>query len=203
VGRGTPHFCQPTSLFASNVTLRTAIAKVFQQTVAADAVDNPRRRLDLLFLPNSTRSAVATEDINSETRLAMLRKVLRIEVKKGGSKIGREEMTQAEGYVDDLLHCGLLDGQPHVQAFVVGRAFHERTMTVKTIGEPAQGRIPVVTVGQLIRTANTRLFHLRDNVQERDPGSSQALLERIMAQPAQLDLQDCVRPSNPSDSPQN
>jgi hypothetical protein len=132
-------------LFASNVTLRTAIAKVFQQKVPPDAFDNPRRRTDLLFLPDSTLSAVATEDINNETKLATHRKVLLIELKKGGSKIGRKEMIQAEGYVEDILHCGILDGPPHIQAFVVGREVNERTSAVKTVGEPEQGRIQAVT----------------------------------------------------------
>jgi hypothetical protein len=59
---------------------------------------------------------------------------------------------------------------------------------VKTVGEPEQGRIQAVTFGQLIRTANTRLFRIRENVQERYPGAGLALLDQIMAQPDQLDL---------------
>ncbi|MBI2393245.1 MAG: hypothetical protein HYV09_26910 [Deltaproteobacteria bacterium] len=97
-------------------------------------------------------------------------------------------MTQAEGYIEDLLHCGLLDGPPFVQAFVVGRELNSRTTAVKTIGDPEQGRVQAVTFGQLIRTANARLFRIRDAVQERYTGSGQELLDRIMAQPHQVEL---------------
>lgn len=175
-------------LYASNVSLRNAVKEVFKEKVPTEAFDNSRKRIDLLFLPDSTLSAVATEDIDDVTQLSTLRKVLLIELKKGGAKIGREEMTQAEGYIEDLLHCGLLDGPPYVQAFVVGRELNPRTTAVKTIGDPEQGRVQAVTFGQLIRTANARLFRIRDTVQERYTGSGQDLLDRIMAQAHQMEL---------------
>lgn len=175
-------------LYASNVSLRNAVKAVFQEKAPTDAFDNSRKRIDLLFLPDSTLSAVATEDFDDATQLSTLRKVLLIELKKGGSTIGRAEMTQAEGYIEDLLHCGLLDGPPYVQAFVVGRELNPRTTSVKTIGDPEQGRVQAVTFGQLIRTANARLFRVRDTVQERYPGSGQDLLDRIMAQSHQMEL---------------
>jgi len=175
-------------LYASNVSLRNAVKEVFKEKVPADAFDNSRKRIDLLFLPDSTLSAVATEDIDDATQLSTFRKVLLIELKKGGSKIGREEMTQAQGYIEDLLYCGLLDGSPYVQAFVVGRELNPRTTAVKIVGDPEQGRVQAVTFGQLIRTANARLFRIRDTVQERYSGSGQDLLDRIMAQPHQMGL---------------
>lgn len=187
-------------LYASNVTLRTAIKKVFDKKLPPEAFDNPRKRMDLLFLPDSTLSAVATEDIHDETKLATLRRVLLIELKKGGSKIGRDEMVQGEGYVEDILHCGLLDGSPFIDAFVVGRELKERTTAVKTIGAPAQGRVQAVTFGQLIRTANHRLFRIREAVQERYPGSGHDLLDRIMAEPHQMSLLGIPKPKS---SPQS
>lgn len=185
-------------LYASNVSLRNAVKEVFKEKVPADAFNNPRKRIDLLFLPESTLSAVATEDIDAETQLSTLRKVLLIELKKGGSRIGREEMTQAEGYIEDLLHCGLLDGPPYLQAFVVGRELNPRTTAVKTIGDPEQGRVQAVTFGQLIRTANARLFRIRDTVQERYSGSGQDLLDRIMAQPHQIELLGILKANKPT-----
>jgi Histidine kinase-, DNA gyrase B-, and HSP90-like ATPase len=175
-------------LYASNVSLRNAVSRVFTERIRGDAFENPRKRIDLLFLPNSTLSVVATEDVDGTTQLATMRRVLLIELKKGGSKIGREEMMQTEGYVEDLLHCGLLDGPPFIQAFVVGRELNERTTAIKTMGVPEQARVQAVTFGQLIRTANARLFRVRETVQERYSGSGQDLLDRIMAQPHQMDL---------------
>lgn len=40
----------------------------------------------------------------------------------------------------------------------------------------------------MIRTANTRLFRIRDQVQDHYDGSGQELLDRIMAQPHQMEL---------------
>lgn len=174
-------------LYASNVSLRNAINKVFGQQVTAEAFENPRKRMDLLFLPDSTLSAWATEDIDDKTQLATLRRVLLIELKKGGSTIGRTEMNQAANYVQDILHCGLLEGPPFIQAFVVGRQLSDKIDDEQTIGKE-RGRVQAVTFGQLIRTANTRLFRIRDQVQDRYDGSGQELLDRIMAQPHQMEL---------------
>jgi len=46
--------------------------------------------------------------------------VLIIELKKGKSAIGQEEMNQADGYVQDFLGSGALDGTLMFWAFVVG-----------------------------------------------------------------------------------
>ena len=97
-------------------------------------------------------------------------------------------MTQAENYIEDILHCGLLDGAPYVQAFVVGRTLKERTTMVKIVGDPEQGRVTAVTFSQLIRTASARLFRIRDSVQDRYSGSGQDLLDRILSQPDQAEL---------------
>jgi len=125
-------------LFASNVTLRNAVREVFKQDVPKEAFDNPRKRMDLLFLPDATLSAVATEDTDEASQLVTMRKVLLIELKRGGFKIGRKEMDQARGYIEDILHCGLLEGPPFVQAFVVGRELDPRTSPQVDVRIPGQ-----------------------------------------------------------------
>jgi hypothetical protein len=190
----SPEFESPE--FASNVSLRNAVKAVFGKKVPANAFDNPAKRIDLLFLPDSTLSAVATEEMDHTRQLMTMDKVLLLELKKGGSVIGREEMQQAEDYIEDLLHCGHLDGSPHVQAFVIGHKLNTRTTSVKIIGDPEKGRVTAMTFGQLIRQAHTRLFRIRDSVQERYTGSGQDLLDRIMAQPLQLEILGIVNNAN-------
>src|SRR5690606_9600150 len=121
-----------------------------------EAFLNHRKRPDLLFMPDSTLCAVATEDVDPDSQLATLRTVLLIELKKGRSEIGRSEVNQAEGYIDDLLHCGLLDGPPRIFSFVVGHRVSDKLSRVRKVGEPEVGRIEAVTYLQLVRTANAR-----------------------------------------------
>lgn len=90
--------------YSANLGLRNAMAKVFKVDVPGTAFVNPKKRPDLLVRGEYTLAAVASEDINVDTNVATCRRILLIELKKGGFKIGRDEMVQAEGYIEDLLN---------------------------------------------------------------------------------------------------
>lgn len=177
------------TMYASNVTIRKAVRQVFGKRIPPGAFDNAKRRPDLVILKDATVGAWCTEDIDVSTGVSRLRQVLLIELKKGGSKIGRSEMNQVTGYVEDLRNCGLLDGTPHVCAFVVGNQVDERHARVRTVGEnPILGRVEALTFGQLVRTANARLFRVRDQVEERYPESGLSLVRWLEERPWQMHL---------------
>jgi hypothetical protein len=166
--------------YASNVGLRNGMKKVFGVDASADDFQNPRKRPDLILLADSTLCAVATEDFEPESNVSTLRRVLLLELKKGDSTIGRNEMTQGEGYIEDLLNSGHLTGSPYIHAFIVGHKFDHKTTSVRKVGEhPEKGRAEAATFAQLVATANKRLFKLRDQVEERYPESGQGLVGRI------------------------
>lgn len=77
-----------------------------------------RKRPDLVILANSTISAVATEDFDDNEQLTKMKKILLIELKRGGHKIGRDEINQANGYIEDLLNCGVIDGSPFIYSLL-------------------------------------------------------------------------------------
>jgi hypothetical protein len=184
-----PEFDSPE--YASNLSLRNAVDAVFRGRVVDPKFLNPRKRPDLVVLADATLSIVATESIDPTSGLSRLGNVLLIELKKGRSEIGREEMNQADGYVQDLLQCGHLDGPPFIKAFVVGHKVANRTETTRTVGEGPKARIEATTFAQLTRTAGQRLFRLREALKERygDIESSKLLCE-VLDTPTQLSLQD-------------
>jgi hypothetical protein len=102
-------------------------------------------------------------------------------------------MNQAEGYVEDLLKCGLFDGPPRVSSFVVGNSVSDRLTPVRRVADPEVGRIEAVSIGQLVRTANIRLFRVRDQVQERYPDTGLKLVSWLQDRPEQLDLLGLTR----------
>jgi hypothetical protein len=193
-----PEFESPT--YASNVSIKRAVEQVFGARMPAEAFENPKRRPDLVLLADGMLGAWATEDIDVATGVARLRHVLVIELKKGNSTIGRKEMDQANGYVEDLLSCGLLDGEPYVSAFVVGHQVAARVASVRTVGEkPVAGRVEAITFGQLVRTANARLFRVRDQVEERYPASGFRLVKWLEDRPTQMNLLGVLGPRKPTD----
>ena len=184
-----PEFDSPE--YSSNLSLRNAVETVFRGRVADAKFLNARKRPDLVVLEDATLSLVATESIDAVSGLSRLGNVLLIELKKGRSEIGRAEMNQADGYVQDLLQCGHLEGPPFIKAFVVGHKVADRTETTRTVGAGPKARIEATTFAQLTRTAGQRLFRLRERLKERygDIEGSK-LLSEVLDTPTQMSLQE-------------
>lgn len=177
-----PEFDSP--LYSSSLTLRCAVGRVFGERVPAGAFENPMRRPDLVVLSDgSSLCAVGSEELAPESDLVHFRRVLVVELKRGGFRVTRKEVNQATGYAEDLLNCGLLDGMPFVSAWIVGESVDEHVERVRKIGtNPEKARIEVATYGQLVRTASQRLFRLREELAQRYEGMDrQELLSRTGA----------------------
>ena len=178
--------------YASNVTLRTAAEMVFGQKPEATAFNNSRQRPDLVVMADATYSVVGTEVFDSyDQNLTKIQDVLIIELKKGKSAIGRDEMNQADGYVQDFLGSGVMDGTPMFRAFVVGHEIQAKTSKEKEIKEEGilRGRIIATTYGQLTRSAHQRFFKLKEKIPTRyDDISGIELMTRVMQMPSQAEL---------------
>ena len=180
------------SEYASNVSLRTVAEKVFKMRVSTEAFVNHKQRPDIMMLADATCSVVGTEGFDpSESSLSRIQNVLIIELKKGKSAIGREEMNQADGYVQDFLASGALDGTPMFRAFVVGHEIAPKTTKEKELREDGvlRGRVVATTYGQLTRTAHQRLFRLKERIPARYEDVSGAdLSARVMQMASQAEL---------------
>ncbi len=175
------------SEYASNVSLRTATAKIFGKRVATTAFANAKQRPDIVSLADATCSVVGTEAFDSaNSNLMRIQDVLIIELKKGKSTIGREEMNQADGYIQDFLGSGALDGTPIFRAFVVGYEIAPKTAREKEIKEESvlRGKVMATTYGQLTRTAHQRLFRLKERIPARYEDVSGADLSAKVMQTA-------------------
>lgn len=178
--------------YASNVTLRSAAEKVFGQKPGAAAFKNARQRPDLMVMADATYSVVGTEVFDSyDQNLTKIQDVLIIELKKGKSAIGRDEINQADGYVQDFLGSGVMDGTPVFRAYVVGYEIQPKTSKEKEIKEEGvlRGRVVATTYGQLTRTAHQRFFKLKEKIPTRyDDISGVDLMTKVMRTPSQGSL---------------
>ena len=178
--------------YASNATLRTAAEKVFGKIPEVAAFKNARQRPDLVVMADATYSVVGTEVFDSyDQNLTKIQNVLIIELKKGKSVIGREEMNQANGYVQDFLNSGVMDGTPMFRAFVVGYEIQPKTSKEQEIKDESilRGRVVAITYGQLTRSAHQRLFKLKEKIPTRyDDISGVDLMTKVMQTPTQAPL---------------
>lgn len=175
------------SEYSSNVSLKTAAEKIFQKRLSNNNFINAKQRPDIMILGDATCSIVGTEGFDAtDSTLTKIQNVLIIELKKGRSAIGREEMNQADGYVQDFLTSGALDGTPMFRAFVVGHEIAPKTTREKELKEEnvVRGRVQAVTYGQLTRSAHQRLFRLRERIPARYEDVSGADLSAKVMQSA-------------------
>lgn len=175
------------SEYSSNVSLKTAAAKIFGKRLSNEAFNNHRQRPDIMVLGDATCSVVGTEGFDAaDATLTRIQNVLIIELKKGKSAIGRDEMNQADGYVQDFLGSGALDGTPMFRAFVVGHEIAPKTTREKELKEEGvlRGKVQAVTYGQLTRSAHQRLFRLKERIPARYEDVSGADLSAKVMQAA-------------------
>lgn len=156
--------------YASNRQLQSAIANVFKKKIGTEVFNNHKKRPDIVVLNDATASVTGTEVFDNDSGLTTVNKVLIIELKRGKFKLTRDERNQAQGYVEDFMNCGSLIGSPYIEAFVVGESFQEKIQpisTVKNENNVEMGKIRITTFGQLVDTAEKRLFGLRQKLSER------------------------------------
>ncbi|PUE53294.1 ATP-binding protein [Limnohabitans parvus] len=186
------------SEYSSNVSLKTAAEKIFNKRVSSESFINAKQRPDIMVLGDATCSIVGTEGFDAaDPTLTRIQSVLIIELKRGRFAIGREEMNQADGYVQDFLGSGALDGTPMFRAFVVGHEIAPKTIREKELMEEKvlRGRVQAVSYGQLTRSAHQRLFRLKERIPARYEDVSGADLSAKVMQTASQSLLSLASPS--------
>lgn len=147
--------------YCANNQLRTIAKTIFGATDASFM--NEKKRPDLFVVANSTYSLTGISEI--ESGVEYMKRILILEIKKGGFRITRKEKDQAQHYVEDILGAGL--GQNlRVDAFVVGMSVDPKAAYMVEVAGKA-GSIRPLFYSQLVDTANTRLFNLRKVLQDR------------------------------------
>ena len=155
---------------SSNVGLVKTIKKVFNERISPEAFENSRKRPDIVVLKeNDAIAGYAVEDTDMDEQVCV-RKVLLIEVKRGGFEIKKEEIRQAEDYVEEIFNCGILLPKPYITAFVVGERVGAKISTRKELSDSegnAMGIVIAKPYSSLISTAEARLFKLRRTLENR------------------------------------
>ena len=165
----------------------TTVLKTLLQSQRKENVDiNWAKRPDLAIGSDFTLSSVCVEDVD-ENEIFVIDKILIIELKKGGFTIGRQEMNQAEEYIDAIYKGNKLNCKPKIKAFVVGDAVSPSISTKKT--QEDYGEVYAYTYKQLVQTAGKRLFNLKDKLTVRyQELNAKDYLAEILGEPRQMDL---------------
>lgn len=150
-------------MFVSNSALTTVVKTLFKDgDYDLDELHNPRKRPDIVCLKQYSLKAVCTERIDTKAGEIMKPdQVLVIEVKRGGFGITDTEVNQVEYYVRQIKKSSILHSSAEIDAYVVGAKLGDIDPEKVT----TSGRIHAVTYGHLVDTASTKLFRLRERLQ--------------------------------------
>ncbi|MFV8338971.1 ATP-binding protein [Flavobacterium sp. LB3P21] len=163
-----PEFDSPE--YSSNSQLQTTVEKVFGKKIDKTLFNNNRKRPDIVVMGNSTFSITGTIDFDHENGISNINKILIIELKRGGFKLGRTERNQAVGYVEDFMNCGTIIGNPYISAYIVGESFSEKIQPIQTIeneNKVEMGKVQICLFSQIVDSSERRLFNLRSRLNER------------------------------------
>ena len=174
-------------MFVSNSTLTTVVKSLFKdEDYDLEAISNPKRRPDIICLKQFSLKAVCTDRIDTTSGEIMKPdQILIVEVKRGGFEITDSEMSQAEHYVRQIRKSAVLHSSATIDAYVVGAKLGDIDAEKAT----TSGNIHAVTYGQLVQTANAKLFRLRERLQEHyDAMGQESIVEQALKEPKQLKI---------------
>ena len=151
-----------------------------------DSISNPRRRPDIVCLKQYTLKAVCTDRLDTKSGEIMKPdQILIVEVKRGGFEITDDEVNQIEYYVRQIRKSSVLHSSATIDAYIVGAELGDIDQEKVT----SSGRIHAVTYGQLVDTASSKLFRLRERLQDHYNSIGQeSIVEQALKDNKQLKL---------------
>ena len=179
-----PQFDSP--MFASNRTLSTVVKELFKEDdYDVLEINNPKRRPDIICLKKYSFKAVCSDRYDIDSKIMKPDQILIIEVKRGGFEITPQEVSQAEDYVRQIKKSVALHKDSEITAYVVGNSLGDVDAEKIT----SSGRIYAVTFGHLIETSKSRLFKLKDSLQEHyDSLSTETIIDKALRKPQQTSM---------------
>lgn len=174
-------------MFTSNKTLNTVIAELFEkQGYDINQIVNQRKRPDIVMLNEGTFSAVCTEKADIDAGYIMKPdQILIVELKRGGFQIDYKEVNQATNYMRQIMKAGVMHKNANIRAFVVGSTIGD----IDTHISQDSGVLDIFTYSQLVDTARTKLFRLRDQLSDHyDMLDDKSIVEKALGYYKQLRL---------------
>lgn len=170
-----------------NSTLTTIVKNLFKdEDYDLDVIDNPKLRPDFICLKRYSLKAVYTDRIDTVAGEIMKPdQILIVEVKRGGFEITNEEVSQVEYYMRQIRKSAVLHSSATIDAYVVGAQLGNINIKKETSSD----RIHAITYGQLVDTASSKLFRLRQRLQEHyDTLGRESIVEQALREATQIQI---------------
>jgi Histidine kinase-, DNA gyrase B-, and HSP90-like ATPase len=148
-------------------TSNRGMTHVVQEFFGRKGVRGSRKRPDFVVLPDSSIGLYSADEfVNGE--VSGVRKVLIVELKKGGFDLKQGELDQARDYARELRDKGCAQADTVIEAIVLGASI-DLGLEEARYGEKTTVKPLVYDV--LLRRAHARVFNLAARIRESAPDS--------------------------------
>jgi hypothetical protein len=161
--------------FRSNRGMAEVIGKFFNRRNE----EASKRRPDFVALADSSIGAYAADAYAENGEAFGYRKVLIVELKRGGFTITQKETDQARDYIKEIRTAGCVDRNTRVEAYILGSELEEG-LEGSTYGETSF--MHPIRYDNLLTRAHVRTFHLHRKMEalkslQKDDPELRAVLE--------------------------
>ncbi len=150
--------------FTSNRSMNTVVRDLFKK----QGIDASRSRPDFIVLPDSSIGFYATDEF-TDSEVSGTRKILIIELKRGGFVVTQREVDQAREYAKELRTKGCAQVTTDIEAYVLGASV-EGGLDAMTQGRTVVKPCPY---DMILNRAHSRTFNLQKRIEESRPDIKQ------------------------------
>jgi hypothetical protein len=168
------------------------LAEVIGKFLGGADYKPPRRRPDFVVLPEISIGAYCADSYDVTGEISGIRKVVILELKKGGFCVTQKEADQARDYSKEIRKAGRVHSTTEIVAYVLGATL-EDGLEPADYGESTH-IIPMI-YQTVLRKAHQRTFNLQKKLQESQPTiTSDAEVDEVLRVDAQKRLFDDLVP---------
>lgn len=144
--------------FIANRQMTTVLAKLLNVVPEAELTE---RRPDFIVLPDRSLNVFAADQFGNDGDVSGFRRILVIELKRGGFELTNDEMLQGQRYAQELRKSSGILGSTEFNVFVLGSkiATAEEITTGKFI------RVQPMCFEAVLRRAHARTFNLHKKLE--------------------------------------
>lgn len=164
--------------FASNRSMATVIRKLLGGT----DTDTPRTRPDFVALPDRSIGVYSADSYDDGGEVAGVRKVLIVELKKGGFTVTRDELRQGEDYALEIQKANLVRADTEIIVYVLGATLGDDAQDERSVGKTTK-LVPMM-YDTVLKRAHARTFNLHRKLESAQPRiETDSDVEEVLAQP--------------------
>jgi hypothetical protein len=142
------------------------LAEVIGKFLGGAQYKPPKRRPDFVVLPDISIGAYCADAYDAAGDIAGIRKVVILELKKGGFCVKQKEVDQARDYSKEIRKAGRVHATTEIVAYVLGAELEEG-LEQMMVGEKST-IIPMI-YQTVLRKAHQRTFNLQKRLEEAQP----------------------------------